>query len=201
MFGLVLTGLEAAINRVLRLDPETLQKLAKIDGKVVKIELSDWETAFYVLPYPQGLQLLSEYHKKPDTVIKGKLINLVKVGTAGATTTSMFDGSIAISGDTRVGEAMRDILKNLDIDWEEHLSKIVGDTIAHKLAYHFRKTMTFGKKSIQSLGENIQEYLHHESKQLPTPQAIEHFHQEVGKLRDDVDRMEARVKRLIQGKR
>lgn len=196
MINLMLTGLETAINRVLRLDPDTLEKLGELDGKAVKIELADWETAFYVLPYRQGLQLVSDYHKKPDTIIKGKLINLVKVGTAGVTTAAMFDESISISGDTRTGEAIRHVFKNLDIDWEEHLSKMVGDTIAHKLAYHFKKTLTFGKNSIRSLGENIQEYVHHESKQFPTPDAVEHFYQEVGTLRDDMDRIEARVIRL-----
>ena len=50
MINLMLTGLETAINRVLRLDPDTLEKLGKLDGKAVKIELADWETALYVLP-------------------------------------------------------------------------------------------------------------------------------------------------------
>ena len=198
---LMLTGMETALNQVLRLDPETLKKLDALNGKSVKIELTDWETEFYILPYRQGLQLLSDYHKEPDTIIKGKLINLVKVGAAGATTTSMFDESVAISGDTRTGEAMRDVLRNIDIDWEEHLSKIVGDVAAHKLAYHFKKTVAFGKKSVRSLGENIQEYLHYESKQLPTKAAVENFYQGVSKLRDDVDRMEARVKRLNPGRK
>lgn len=199
MITLALTGLETAINSILRLDPNTLEQLAALDGKAIKIELSDWEMAFYVLPHAQGLQLIPEYHKKTDTIIKGKLINLLKVGTAGATTTAMFDESISISGDTRTGEAIRNVLRNLDIDWEEHLSKIVGDSIAHKLTFHFKKTITLSKKGLRSFGENIQEYLHHESQQLPTPQAVENFCQDVGTLRDDIDRMQARIKRLQQG--
>ncbi len=60
---LMLTGMETALNQVLRLDPETLKKLDALNGKSVKIELTDWETEFYILPYRQGLQLLSDYHK------------------------------------------------------------------------------------------------------------------------------------------
>ena len=117
-----------------------------------------------------------------------------------ATTTSLFDESISIGGDTKTGEAIRDVLKHIDIDWEEQLSKVVGDTIAHPIASTFQKIVRFAKRGVKSLGGNVSEYLHYESKQLPPKNAVEHFIEEVAKVRDDVDRMDARVQRLQAGK-
>ena len=197
MMSIVLTGLEAVINKVLRLDPDTIERLKKLDGKSVKVMISDWNISFFVLPYAYGLQLLSEYDKQLNTVISGKLFSLMKAGAAKAQTTALFDESITISGDTQTGEAIRDVLKNLDIDWEEQLSKIVGDSFAHPIAYHAKKAVGLGKQTIKSLGENVAEYLHYESQQLPPEQAVENFITNVGRLRDDVDRLEARINQLM----
>ena len=196
----MLTGLEAMINKVLRLDPDSIERLKKLDGKSVKVVINDWNISFFVLPYAHGLQLLNEYHKQPNTVISGKLFGLMKAGIAKAKTTALFDESITISGDTQTGEAIRDVLKNLDIDWEEQLSKIVGDSLAHPIAHHAKKAVDLGKRTIRSLGDNVSEYLHYESQQLPPQQAVENFISDVSRLRDDVDRIEARINKLMAKK-
>ena len=46
------------------------------------------------------------------------------------------------------------------------------------------------------MGDNIREYLQEESRDLPTRYEVEQFSQRVGKLRDDVERIAARLKRL-----
>jgi ubiquinone biosynthesis accessory factor UbiJ len=196
MMSLALRGLEAVLNRLLRLDPQALTACAKLAGKSVKLEISDWNIDFFIVPYAQGFQLLNTYHQPPDTLIRGKLLSLVKTGAAGVTTRALFDESIAISGDTHTGEALRDILKQLDIDWEEQLSRIVGDTVAPPLARHLKKIWQCGQQGIRAFGENMTEYLQFESQQLPTKQAVERFIDDVAKLRDDVDRIAARVQRL-----
>lgn len=197
---LVLKGLEVALNKIIRLDSDALEKTKKLEGKCVKIDITNWNMSFFLLPYSQGLELLSEYYQQPDTVISGTLFGLIKVGAAGATTSSLFEESITISGDTKTGEALRDILKNLDIDWEEQLSKIVGDSLAHPIAHHGKKIAEAGKRAIKSLSGNLSEYLHYESQQLPPPQAVENFIEDVSRLRDDVDRLEARLNRMINRK-
>jgi len=196
MIALALTGLETALNKVLRLDPQALKKLQQLNSKSIKIHITDWNIAFYILPYEQGVQLVTDFHEAPTTTVSGKLFNLMKVGAARATTTSLFDESISINGNTKIGEDIRDILKNIDIDWEEQLSKITGDTMAHPIARNFKKLLRFAKQSAQSLSDNISEYLHYESKQLPPKDAAEQFIEEITKLRDDVDRMEARIQRI-----
>jgi len=196
MIALALTGLEAALNKVLRLDPDTLKKCRQLDGKSIKLEITDWDISFFILPYAQGVQLITDHHQTPNTTISGKLFNLMKVGAAGASTTALFDASITISGDTKTGEVLRDIFRDLDIDWEEQLSKIVGDTLAHPIASRVKKFFSLGKRSAQSFGENISEYLHYEAQQLPPKNDVEQFIERIANVRDDVDRMDARVQRL-----
>ncbi len=196
MMPLILHGLETALNQLLRLDPDSTQRIKLLEGKCIKINISDWNISFFILPYSHGLELMTDYHKPPDTIISGTLSGLIKVGTAKASTTALFDASIMISGDTQAGEALGRILKDLEIDWEEHLSTIVGDSLAHPIAYHAKKAISSGKRSLKSLGENLSEYLHYESQQLPTPFEVEQLIQNIEQLRDDIDRIEARIHRL-----
>jgi ubiquinone biosynthesis protein UbiJ len=46
------------------------------------------------------------------------------------------------------------------------------------------------------MGANIREYLQEESRDVPSRYEVDRFAASVSKLRDDVDRLEARLKRL-----
>src|SRR3990167_7852652 len=197
MISLALSGLEKAINAYLRMDPESVQRLAKLEKKIIKIEITDWGLYFYVQPTKQGLTLSSEAKDKPNTVISGTLFNLFKTACAKDKNTALFKNSIAISGDTEIGENIRDIMAGIDIDWEEHLSKITGDVMAHQISRGFQRTMAFGKRTAQTIGDNIKEYLQIESTCVPTKKEVEQFISDVTDLQHGVDRAEARLKRLL----
>jgi ubiquinone biosynthesis protein UbiJ len=46
------------------------------------------------------------------------------------------------------------------------------------------------------MGANIREYLQEESRDVPSRYEVERFSSDVGELRDDVERLAARVRRL-----
>jgi ubiquinone biosynthesis protein UbiJ len=46
------------------------------------------------------------------------------------------------------------------------------------------------------MGSNVREYLQEESRDVPTRYEVERFTQRVGTLRDDVERIAARINRL-----
>ena len=49
------------------------------------------------------------------------------------------------------------------------------------------------------MGDNIREYLQEESRDLPSRYEVDRFTREVAAVRDDVDRLEARIRRLKDG--
>jgi ubiquinone biosynthesis protein UbiJ len=46
------------------------------------------------------------------------------------------------------------------------------------------------------MGNNVREYLQEESREVPTRYEVDRFTQQVGALRDDVERIAARLSRL-----
>ncbi|MBI3774144.1 MAG: SCP2 sterol-binding domain-containing protein [Gammaproteobacteria bacterium] len=84
----------------------------------------------------------------------------------------------------------------LDIDWEEHLSRFTGDVIAHQVGNAARSSQRWAQQSGAALLQDAGEYLKYERELLPDRAQVETFMQHVDVLRDDVERLEARVQRL-----
>ena len=189
-------ALEAGLNQVLKLDPETLERLGQLQGKVIAIELRGLSITLYMIPEQQGLNVFADYEGEPDTVLRGTPIAMLRMGAAQHAGDVLFAGDVEISGDVELGQQFRDILDGLDIDWEEHLSRITGDAVAHKVGNLVRGALDWGKKTADTLAQDSAEYLQEESRDLPNRYEVEEFLAQIDQLRSDVDRAEARITRL-----
>jgi len=193
---LVSASLEAAVNRLLRLDPDTRDRLATLDGKVIAIELRGLDVAMYLIPGKAGLNIFSRFEGEPDTILRGTPVALARMGLEKHAGDSLFAGDVEISGDTELGQEFREILDGIDIDWEEQLSLVTGDVVAHRVGNAVRGAAEWGRKTLETLSRDAAEYLQEESRDLPNRGEVEIFLEDVDELRSDVDRLEARVKRL-----
>jgi len=193
--SLVLASLEIALNRYLRLDADTLARLSALSGKVIAVELRGLGVTLHMAPHAGGIQLLGDYHGAPDTIISGTPISLARVGY-GEDRGALFAGEVEIRGDVTLGQRFEAVLREIDIDWEDQLSRLVGDVAAHQVGRLVRDTLAWGAKGADSLGRDLSEYLQEESRQLPQRHEVDAFLAAVDGLRNDVERLEARVKRL-----
>jgi len=191
----LLTSLETALNYYLRLDPETLERLGCLQGKVIAIELRGPDVTFYALPGRYGLRLRSHWEDEVDTTISGTPLAMTRLGL-GDSSRTLFSGDVTITGDVEAGQQFKRILDGMEIDWEEQLSRFTGDLIAHRTGDLVRDGLHWGRRVLESLREDIGEYLQEESRILPARVEVGHFMDEVDRLRDDVARLEARVRRL-----
>lgn len=188
--------IETAINQVLSLDPETVERMRSLQGKVIAIELQGLNVSLYIIPKEQGLNVFGHFEGEADTVLRGTPVAMAKIGLAKEAGDVLFAGDVEITGDVELGQQFRDILDGLDIDWEEHLSHVTGDIVAHKLGNLVRDVVKWGKESADILSRDAAEYFQEESQDLPNPGEVEDFLKTVDSLRSDVDRLEIRVSRL-----
>ena len=193
--ALVLAGLEITLNRYLSLDPETLSRLAGMTGKLIAVELRGVGITLYMAPHGGGIQLLREFDGSADAVISGTPLALARVGI-GEERGLLFAGEVEIRGDVTLGQRFESVLRELDIDWEEQLSHLVGDAAAHQVGNLVRDALQWGAKSADTFGRDLTEYLQEESRQLPQRDEVNKFLAAVDVLRNDVERLDARVKRL-----
>ena len=136
------------------------------------------------------------YTGEVDATIHGSPMALMRLSTADNAGASMLDSDVVIDGDMRVAEKFSAILKEVDIDWEELLSKLVGDIIAHQAGQVARNSSDWFSQSLEAMKLNTSEYLSEESKVTPAEAEIEYYMDQVDDLRMDTDRLEARIKQL-----
>ncbi|MBL1277582.1 MAG: SCP2 sterol-binding domain-containing protein [Ectothiorhodospiraceae bacterium] len=192
----VTASIELALNRVLQLDQDTVARMGALQGKVIAIEFQGVEVALYLIPEQQKITVYGRYEGEADTVLRGTPVALMRMGLAKHAGDALFTGDVQISGDVELGQAFSEILNELDIDWEEHLSHITGDLVAHKVGNFVRDALAWGKQTADTLGLDVAEYLQEESDALPHRDEVEKYISQVDVIRTDVDRMEARVQRL-----
>jgi len=196
----VLAALEAAVNRYITLDPERAARLGEIQGRVILIELAGFGTRLYVIPGRAGLQLYGDYAGKPDSVLQGTPLALARMGVSHRKEDQLFSGEVRIEGDTHLAQVFGDLLAGLEVDWEEQLSRLVGDAAAHQVGSRVRDIERWGRRTGDILTEDLKEYLQEEARLLPGRYETQAFLDDVDRLRDDLERLAARVARLAKAR-
>ena len=190
--AVIAASMETALNLFLRLDPEMLPRLGALSGHVIAVEPSGMAMTFYLLPEPGGIQVTDRCETEPSVRIRATPEALLGQWRGRRADS----GEIAIEGDVGVGREFQAILARLDIDWEEHLSRVVGDMAAHHVGGLWRGLRAWGGRTGDVLLRDGGEYLQQELRLLPPRQVIEQFLNAVDLLREDADRLAARVERL-----
>ena len=199
MKQLLLDQLSGLSNHVMTLDDETFSEFKALSGHVVLVRITDLDQALYLELTEDGFKWHDHFDAVPNTTIQGTLFALFKYGKDQSENRPLTRTDVEIIGDTELGERMHKLMQKLDLDWEEGASRIVGDQAAHYLGNAIRNTRDFAKQCKSSVTQNLSEYLKHEVQLLPTEHAIEKFNSDVNTIRNDVDRLEARVNLLAKG--
>lgn len=191
MPAVLAAGLETALRRYLSLDPDAAPQLAALDGAVIAIEPAGLGLTLYLFPGAQGLRVMDRYEGEPTVRIRGTPLALIQQWRG-----QPVGGAITIEGDAAIGRQFQTLLARLDIDWEEQFSRIIGDVAAHRLSQLWRGFHNWGRQTSATLLRDSGESLQQELRALPSRPAVESFLSAVDTLREDVDRLEARIARL-----
>ncbi len=203
MLNLVaVNALEKVLNQCLKLDPESLARVTALEGKVVAIELNGLGLRFYLVPCHDSLRVQSVFDGEPDVRISGGPVSLAMMGIGpklGQKKGLLGDG-VRFDGDAHLGREVQSIIDGLDIDWEEQLSRLCGDVLAHQIGNFVRGAHKWGTNAASTLARDVTEYFQEESRDLVPQPELAAFLDKVDTIRSDVDRLEARIKRLLSAR-
>jgi ubiquinone biosynthesis protein UbiJ len=189
--------LEKIINQALNLDPEAKEQLAELADQTVALEITDWHLKLTLLLTNNGVRLLSDEPEEIDATISGPLLGIMQTACSGGDAATMRQTGLRMKGNIQLAEKLKHILSGLDIDWEEPLSRLLGPTIAGGMGEGVRRASSIAKSMLQSGVNQLSTFLKTDSGCLPSEAEITQFNRAVTVLRYDVDRLEARLNKLI----
>jgi ubiquinone biosynthesis protein UbiJ len=193
---LLMSALEAALNKFLALDQNRAFFLAPLTGKIIAVTVTPFNETIYLCPGSDSIQLLDYSPDPPDTQLTGSIFALGLMGLSSKPMRSIFSGEVKITGDMDTGRKFQELFAKLDINLEQQLARYTGDTIAHNISQFFRAGQDWSKESIETFRLNASEYLQEETRDLPTAPEMDIFYAQVDELRTDFDRLQSRVERL-----
>lgn len=192
----VCAAAESVINTALRYDPGSRQALARLEGKVLAVDVTGPALCFYLRPNADGLALHSHFDGEVDSRIKGSPLALASL--LQSEQLNLADSGVEVFGGTGLLMQLQHIAANLDLDWEEALSQITGDVAGHQGATTLRKVSAWLGDRRATFERLLGEYLSEELQSTPARAQLEHYYHEVDELRLATDRLAARIEALAR---
>ncbi len=189
---MLFTALESILNRNLAQSAAAKELLRKLEGKVFAIDVTGMPLKIYLRVADQRLAVSLKHEGVSDAVISGTALGLAKMIGAHPES-SVRAGSVRIEGDAEIAQAFRDLLARAQPEFEEELSRVVGDVAAHQIGRTVRGVLDFGRRTGATFTQNVGEYLQEEGRDVPSRAEMNEFLEAVDRLRDDVARAEAKL--------
>lgn len=189
--------LERALNRALALDPATQAALATLEGRRVRLAMPAPALALSVAVEQGRLRVGPPLPPGED----GLAISAT-LGAALSQASPWRDpaeppvGRVAIAGDAELARRVQRLLQQFDPDWDAALAGAFGDVAGHQLGKALRGARRFAREGAAALAQDSADFLVQESRDLVASAEIAHFCDEVDALRDRVERLEIRLRRI-----
>ena len=197
MDAMVTAVIETSLNQLLALDKQSPERLRKLTGKVLKLELRELKPLWFVVS-ERRLDVLARYEGEADAVLRLSLTALGLLKEPSALTRYIREEKLDLSGDPQLVQAFSALLGELDIDWEEELSRYTGDVVAHTLRSGARQARRFVGRELCRSQRQVAEYLTEEARLAPGPLEVASFNDDVEELAQQMKAIELRLARLEQ---
>ena len=188
--GLLAAVIESALNTAIAGSGAARADLKRLEGKILRLELKGLPLAFHFLPQADHLTVAADYHGAADITLEVPVASLV---AAALQRDDAPPKGMQVKGDAETAQVFSRLLKQAHLDWEELLSRHVGDVAAHQLGNALRSLHRWGRDAAGRLGQDLADYLRYETGTLPPRHEVDGFLSDVDRLRDDVERLSARV--------
>ncbi len=196
-------ALETALNRALELDPDTRDALRALDGRRLVLDMDAPPLALQLRVAGGHLQVGPVLGAEPDLSVRGTLAGLIgqlpfmagrrdDAAAAGRTGAS----ALRISGDAELARRLQALAKRFDPDWQLPFVRVFGEVAGVQVADAVRAGLLKLREAARDFAETGAEFVTEETGDVVPRAEQAAFHDDVDGLRDDVERLAARVQRL-----
>lgn len=195
MTDFLLTPLERELNRRIAASETASRALADLEGRVLEIRVTGAPFGLYLTAMAGQLAIDRHFEGTPDASVVGSVVAMGRLAS-GEGAAAVREGQVRFLGDGEIAEQFQVLLNAARPDWEEELSRLTGDVIAHQIGESVRAMGTLARRSLAQASHDVGAYLQEDTGTLAGRADVTGFADDVDRLRDDVARLEARISRL-----
>lgn len=183
--------IENLLNRALPRSPRARQLCRELAGQRIGVTVQGF-TRVILESTGDTLKITQDASTAAEAEMIGGPLSLLAL--AGPDPEAILQrGDVSITGDAQLAQRFRELAMLLKPDLEEELSTLIGDVPAHQVGRFARAAMGWTRRAAETATRNAAEYLAHEKRDLVPRAEGDQFLRGVDALREDVDRLEARL--------
>lgn len=201
---------ESALNQALRWSNNGEQALQGLVGKTCIIHLQELDHALCFHFSNNKIDVLADEHKQyceaPDDLpdetcwVSVSLFALDKLKQHNQLTKLIKAGQLDFTGNLSILQGLSGLFSELEIDFEEVLSRYIGDVAAYKANSSLITIKEFASTQLTQLAKTFSDAALDEKPLGVRPIMLVNFSDEVLQLSADAERFEAKLT-LLEGKR
>lgn len=182
----------AALNHLLAQNEGASTRLARFAGKTARFDIAPFSFAYTILA--DGTLRSADTDTSADAVclITPSLLPRLALHDEKA------QADVATEGDAALLAEIFSLSRSLRWDAAKDLGRITGDTLAERIVQTTQGARQQLRDAALNLSKAAVAYCTEEHPLLARPQQVAAFIQQVGRLRDDVARLEQRIERLTR---
>ncbi|MBF0261716.1 MAG: SCP2 sterol-binding domain-containing protein [Magnetococcales bacterium] len=187
--------LSIVLNLFFKRYPELKERLTELSGKIFEFHVEDQSQSFFMEVTDSGDVRIHTYADSlPHVVMSGKTGAFLSLLFSTTDPDSLFfSRQLQLSGETDTGLRFKNILDNVEIDWEKELTVlfgIQGAKVLMDLARRAEKQMEAGKIHAES---NLEAWINRQN--APRAAQLQALKNQSEAMTKELDRLEGRIAR------
>jgi ubiquinone biosynthesis protein UbiJ len=189
-------ALETALNRLVDLDPDSRTRIAALDGRAITLDFQGSALSMRIAVERDRLRIGPAFAGTSALRVAATPGSVLALAFARGGAGALAPGRIEIAGDAELARRLEQIATCFAPDFDEAFTRVFGDVIGMKIAHALRRGLNWSRTSARGWAQDTAEFLTEESRDLVAKAELETFFDEVDGLRDLVDQLDARVRRI-----
>lgn len=180
----------AGLNHVLGQSAWARARLAPFAGRRARMSMPPWQLEFEIAG--DGLLIPAAGGMPPDVFVSlpTETPFLALQGREKALQAARVEGNAEFATELAF------VLRNLRWDYEEDMSRAIGDIAAHRIADTLRSFAGWQEQAARNLAENLAEYVTEENPLVARKDELAAFAADIAAFATEVERAERRLTRL-----
>jgi ubiquinone biosynthesis accessory factor UbiJ len=189
-------ALEAGLNRVVDLDPETRSRLGALDERALTLDFKGAAPSMRLAVARSRLRIGPAFVGESALRVAATPGALLSLALSRGAEGSLAPGRVEIAGDAELARRLEQIATRFAPDFDEAFARVFGDVLGFQIARSLRQALAWSRHSARGFAQDAADYLTEESRDLVARPELEQFLDDVDGLRERADRLDARVRRI-----
>ena len=186
---------EKAVAQLIAMDPKAQGRLSRLTGKQLSFRLKEWPMTVVLSTTAQGM-LFNQHDEAVDCAIQTDIASLRLLRDPSQLTRLIKADALQIDGDIQVAQQYSAFFQQLDPDWQQTLSRYVGDALAHKIARSTQQLHQYLSSKASAVQQLSTELLQDELQLSPGAAELAQFSAAVSLLAAKADILQQQLQHL-----